>query len=549
MDSQRVASPLILSGREGDDTLRRMSRFAAISTPAATRKAADTAPRRPLRRNPPGGAMWTLRPRLAVRSQPAMRSPGRPGIALVVLAAGACLGALGFGCPPPGREPGPAALLCTLDTFRADHLGCAGHPTVRTPHLDRFARGGLQWPDAVTGIPLTTPSHATLLTGRSPRSHGVLKNRMRLRGGVPTIAEGLAEAGVRTGAVVSSALVLGPEMGLDRGFGSYDVVIPDQLPATGEGAETTRRAIAWLEASGGPGSFLWVHYFDAHLPYLPPEPLDRLYDPDYAGPWHRTTEPVQITFREEPGAEYDEGDVRHLAALYAAEITFLDICFGKLVRAADEAAGPAGRAAILVTADHGEGLWEHERYFGHDILLYETSMRVPMLMSGAGAGERAGGFEGGMSGADQPAGRLVLEPARTRDAGPTILGWFGLDPDADVEGRDLLREPPPAGDDLQFIAESHPAREKSPTVYAVRTGNHKVVWIPRNRRHEAYDLAADPAERHDLWGTEKIWEVLAEDLVLDLRNRPVGRPRTIDEEAGGLEGETREALRSLGYVD
>ncbi len=429
------------------------------------------------------------------------------------------------GCGPEGPPP-LAALLVTLDTLRADHLGCAGHPTVRTPHLDRLERRGVHWRDAVTGIPLTTPSHATILTGRTPRSHRVLKNRMRLGRDVPTLAAELAGAGIRTGAIVSNGVVLGPEFGLDRGFDTYEVMTPARMPASGEGAETTRTATRWIAENGGPGSFLWVHSFDAHLPYLPPAPLDQLYDPTYEGAWHLSAEPVQNVFRDEPGDTFDERDVVHQAALYAAEVTFLDGCVGDLVRA-------AGAAVVLVTADHGEGLWEHDRYFGHDLLLYETSLKVPMILAAGG----------------HPVRRLTAEAARTRDVAPTLLGLFGIDPDAGMDGRDLLREPPPVGDDLAFVAESHPSRDKAPSLFALRTGDRKVVWKSRRRRHEAYDLVADPAETHDLWGGDPVWEVLAEDLSLDLRNRPVGSTRTIDDEAGGLEDETREALQALGYVD
>jgi arylsulfatase A-like enzyme len=424
-------------------------------------------------------------------------------------------------------------LLVTLDTFRADHLGCAGNPTVRTPHLDRLARRGRHWPEAITGIPLTTPSHATILTGRSPRAHGVLKNRVRLAESVPTAAEMLAGADVRTGATVSNAVVLGPALGLDRGFDTYEVVVPERFPTSGEGAETTARAASWLAERGGPGSFHWAHYFDAHLPYLPPFPWDRVYDPDYDGPWSRPAEPIQTVFSGEPGSDYDRRDVRHLAALYAGEISFLDGCVGELVRAADDAAG--GRATVIVTADHGEGLWEHERYFGHDRLLYETALRVPLLMAGPGA--------------PIVAGRLIREEARTRDLAPTILGLFGLEPDPAMEGRDLRVEPPPTGDDRQFVAESHPSREGSPPRYALRTADRKVIWTPRDRRRQAFDLGADPGERRDLWGADRLARVLADDLELDLRNRPVGRTRTIDDEAGGPDDETRDALRSLGYVD
>jgi arylsulfatase A-like enzyme len=423
----------------------------------------------------------------------------------------------------------------TLDTFRADHLGCGGSADVRTPHLDRLARRSLHWFDAVTGIPLTTPSHATILTGRSPRSHGLLKNRMRLPEGVTSVAEILKASGYRTGAVVSSRIVLGPEFGLDRGFDEYEVVEPDRYPGSGEGARTTEAAVDWLAERGGTGSFLWVHYFDPHLPYLPPDPFDRLHDGDYDGPYHRTAEPVQQIFHDAE-ADVDLRDIRHQAALYAAEVSFVDRCVGGLVRAREQARGvpeSAREDVLLVTADHGEGLFEHNRYLGHDLLLYETSLRVPLLLAGA-TGRRPG---------------LVKEGARTRDVAPTLLGLTGIDVPPEMEGRDLLRDSPPAGEDALFVAESHPSREKASSLYAIRTEEHKLVWYPRQRRKEGYDLVRDPGERNDLYGTEPFWDVLFGDLGLDLKRRPVGRPRTVDEETGGADAATREALRSLGYVD
>jgi arylsulfatase A-like enzyme len=460
----------------------------------------------------------------------------------------ALLVAAGVGCgrngaPPPAPASRPALILVTLDTFRADHLGCAGHPAVRTPHLDALARGAAMWTDAVSAIPLTTPSHATILSGLTPRAHGVLKNRMVLADRVRTVAEILKEAGWRTGAVVSSPVVLGPELGLSAGFDSYEVVEPAERPARGEGRHTTEAARRWLSANGGPGSFLWAHYFDAHLPYLPPDPLPALYDPDYDGPFALPAGPVQGIFSTSD--EITPADVAHLAALYAGEITFLDRCVGDLLRAPE-----AGGAVVLVTADHGEGLWEHNRYFGHDVLLYETSVRVPMILrrpasAAVTARAQAASAAGGPAGLP---GGLSTEPARTTDVAPTLLGLCGV-PSGPMEGRDLLRDPAPAGDDLAFILETHPAEEKAEPIFALRTGTEKVIWIQRERRHESYDLAADPAERHDLGETaDELYRFLAGDLEIDLRERPPGRPKTVDDERG-MDDATREALESLGYVN
>lgn len=433
-----------------------------------------------------------------------------------------------------GREPVPSApglLLVTLDTFRQDHLGCAGHPDVRTPHLDRLERRGVQWPDATTAIPLTTPSHATILTGLPPRAHRVLKNRMRLDPAVPTLATVLQEHGWRTGAVVSSKVVLGPDFGLDRGFDSYDVVEPADRPASGEGALTAERAIQWLDGHGGPGSLLWVHFFDAHLPYLPPAPWNALYNRDYRGDLDPSTHAVQDDLRQDPAA--DPADIRFLAAQYAGEVSFLDLQVGRVLQFVART-HPA--TVALVTADHGEGLYEHQRYFGHDILLHETAVRVPFLLAGPGLPQRTS--------------RLIPDAARTLDVAPTLLGLAGIEPELPMEGRDLPAEPPREGDALHFVLESHPSRDKSPSIYALRTGAAKVIWAGRRQGREAYDLVADPGETTNLADRElREHEIMLEDLQLDLRTLPPGAALTVDHERGGLDAETREALESLGYVD
>ena len=457
---------------------------------------------------------------------------------LAALALGGLLGAgaLGIGgcgsgeAPSPTADGGPATLvLVTLDTFRQDHLGCAGNPVVRTPHLDRLARRGATWTEAVSAIPLTTPSHASILSGISPRGHGLVKNRMSLAEHVRTVPQRLAEAGWRTAAVVSARVVLGPEFGLDRGFATYDVIDPESRPASGEGARTAAAAIARLADPEGPEGeaplFLWAHFFDAHLPYTAPAPWNVLYDPEYDGALLHGAPTSQERLHE--GPDIAARDVAWLAAQYAGEVSFLDGCVGRLVRAADPE-----RTVFLVTADHGEGLYEHARYFGHDILLYDTALRIPFVLAGPTV----------------PPG-MHAGSASTLDIAATLLGLAGA-PSGGTEGLDLLRSAPREGDDCMFVAESHPVREKSWPIYALRTPDAKVIWTPRHRLVECYDLADDPAERDDLSATEsRFFRILTEDLEIDLRTRPVGTARTVDEERGGADEETLEALRALGYVN
>ncbi|HET9888612.1 MAG TPA: sulfatase [bacterium] len=393
-------------------------------------------------------------------------------------------------------------MLITLDTFRADHLGCSGNPTVRTPQMDRIARRGAQWSEATSVIPLTTPAHATILTGWSPRAHGLVKNRMVLDSSRVTVAETLAHSGYRCAAVVSSRVVLGPEFQLGQGFAEYNVIEPPVHPASGQGAQTARAA-SEIVSQSAPGLFLWVHFFDAHLPYFPPPPYERLF-----------------------AAAADS-----MGSLYAGEVSFLDQCVGEIAHAVEQSR-EAASTFMLVTADHGEGLGEHENYYGHDIQLYETSLRIPLLLCGPGV-----------------APKLSREPARSMDIAPTILGALAVAP-SPMEGRDLWHDAPPTGDAATLIAETHPERSKATPLYALRTAEQKVIWDPRYGKREYFDLLVDPAEHHNLAGNiPPLLKVLAEDLELDLRNRPVGKTQTLDDLQGGADEATREALKSLGYVN
>jgi arylsulfatase A-like enzyme len=330
---------------------------------------------------------------------------------------------------------------------------------------------------------------------------------MRLREDVVTIAQRLRDAGFRTTAVVSSRLVLHPDLGLGRGFETYDVVEPRTLPASGEGASTADRAIARLRERGGPKSFLWVHFFDAHLPYLPPPPWDRVY-----GDSSRAASP-------RAGVRTDSLDTQRVAALrarYAGEVSFVDRCVGRIAAAMQDRGKPVA-SLLVITADHGEGLGDHGGYFGHDLQVYDTSLRVPLIVVPLGQETVKRGL-------------VSSEPARTYD------------------GRDLLHDAPPTGAATQLFAETHPEPGKGPTLFAIRTAEAKVIWCPEERRWEYYDLRSDPAETTALARADSACSVIAAALVADLRKRPVGTGRTIDEERGGPDEETRRALQTLGYV-
>ncbi len=301
-------------------------------------------------------------PRLARkrRGEPRLRGPpglgydsrvtGRPLAhrSLFALAAAVVAAACGRAeAPAPANADSPSArpsiLLVTLDTTRADSIGPEARG-VETPAFDALAARGLRFRQAYATVPETLPSHASLLTGLHPAGHGVHENARYLGPEHPLLAERLGASGYDTAAFVSS-FVLARRFGLARGFAHYD----DDLPAgrsERSARETTDRALAWLDGSSGP-RFAWVHYFDPHAPYEPPEPF-------------RT---------------------RYAKAPYLGEVAAMDEQLGRLVAAFEQRA--PGPVAILVASDHGEGLGDHGEA-QHGNLVYQSTMRVPLVIVGPG---------------------------------------------------------------------------------------------------------------------------------------------------------------------
>ena len=287
--------------------------------------------------------------------------------------------------PPAAR---PTVLLITLDTTRADHLGCYGAQGVKTPVLDRLAAGGVVLEQARAHVPLTLPSHATLMTGRLPSTLNLRVNGLVLRQGPWTLAERLRAEGYRTAAVVAS-VILAKSRGLARGFDAYDDKMT--LQPRGGGAPEERRAeevtdAALQLAQAGPGPlFLWVHYYDPHYEYRPPEP--------YAS-----------RFAKNP---------------YDGEVAYMDAQIGRLLEGLEKL-GLMRDALVVAAGDHGEGLMEHgERQ--HGIFLYEYAVHVPVFVRWKGhlpEGRRAGGL------------------CALSDLAPTILDLLGLKP-GPCDGRSL----------------------------------------------------------------------------------------------------------------
>ena len=394
---------------------------------------------------------------------------------------------------PPGP---PSILLISIDTTRADHLGCYGRQPSPTPHIDRWADEGVVFERALTPIPITLPAHTTLLTGTLPWRHGVRDNGVyRVPPDLPTLAETLAEAGYDTAAVVGAA-VLDRQYGLDRGFGTYD----DVKTAGGGLAIAERRAEQVTDAALAraehlrPPFLLFVHYFDPHAAYDPPAAFAERY-------------------RGEP---------------YVGEIASVDAEVGRLGESL-EARGLLGNAVVVVVSDHGESLGEHGEAT-HGVFLYQSTLHVPLVV-------RAPGW---------PRGRRVSGTVSLADVAPTLLDLAGLPALEHADGRSLQAAVDGEADPRWLPLESEFGLNSygwSPLV-GLTDGQLKWVGAPRP---ELYDLTTDPNERHDLAGGDEpevrrlsgLWR---ERVTGDRRSRP------LEGESSREDTERMERLAALGYV-
>ncbi len=414
----------------------------------------------------------------------------RPPLALVVLLAAAALA----GCAP--SEPPPNILLVTLDTTRADHLGCYGYDKAETPALDALAAAGVRFERAYSQAPLTLASHASLLTGTYPATTGLRINAdATLSTGVHTLAEQLKPAGYRTGAFVSS-FVLDATFGLDRGFDTYDDGmwrgrVSRHFELERPANLVTDAALKWLAEPSAKPFFAWVHLFSAHAPYAPPEP-----------------------FRTRHANPYD------------GEIAFAD---SQLKRLVDwiESKKLRERTIVIVAADHGESFLDHGEP-EHGLFVYDTTVHVPLVVSWSGR---------------LPAS-VASGDVQLLDIYPTILELIGRPADAQASGASFAAALRGEALPERIVYGEGTYSERgygwAPLRYVVR-GPLKFIEAPKP---ELYDHDADPGELDNRVDRqpEDVAALRAKLLEIEARIRPAEPGST------SLDPEVAEKLRSLGYV-
>ncbi|MFO0980174.1 MAG: sulfatase-like hydrolase/transferase [Planctomycetota bacterium] len=396
---------------------------------------------------------------------------------------------------PPGQPKN--VLLITLDTTRADHLGCYGYPHALTRTIDALAARGVLFEQARTPVPLTLPAHTTIMTGLLPCEHGVRDNGLfKVPAELGTLASVLHGHGFATGAFVGS-FVLDRSFGLDRGFDCYSDVKQtllthvgpfDERPATA----VTRDAIAWLDTvTDARAFFAWVHYFDAHAPYRSP--------------------------LSPPGMHP-----------YDAEIAFVDEQLAVLLGALAQR-HRLDDTLVVVTADHGESLGEHgEETHGH--FVYDATMHVPLVFAHASLAR----------------GLRVASAVGLQDIAPTLLDLLGIAAEPPPGGRSLKAALHGAdidsGDQYLECYASYYAHGWSP-LQGVVVGSRKFIEVPRP---ELYDLRADPLERDDRAGSEP-------GLLQRARARLNELTRAHGLRSGAavpsnMDAASKELLTALGYV-
>jgi len=409
-------------------------------------------------------------------------------------------------------KPALNVVLITIDTLRADHVGCYGYKQIKTPNIDGLAADGARFESAFAVVPVTLPSHSSMLTGTYPMLSGMHDfSGNKLSPLQPTLASVLKQAGYQTGAVIGAA-VLDSRFGLNQGFDFYydhfdfsrlDEANLDEMERPGNVVADV--ALDWLAKNSQKKFFLWMHLYDPHFPYHPPEPYSR----EYA------------------------------AQPYDGEIAFADEQVGRLLRFLKEK-GIYRNTVIVLCGDHGESLGEHGEKT-HGFFIYNATMHVPLIIRLP---------ENRLP--EKAAARAVVDPVSLVDLMPTMLSAVGLETPSQVQGRSLLPEiradrtdRDQSNRDRVLYGETFLPRIHFNWSELRGSENAKYHFIDAPRP-ELYDLAKDPGEVHNLFSEKKA-------VAGEMRGKLVGMIR--DYSAGkelaektGLDPALMERLKALGYA-
>jgi arylsulfatase A-like enzyme/tetratricopeptide (TPR) repeat protein len=402
---------------------------------------------------------------------------------------------------PIKRDEKLNVLLITLDTTRADRLGCYGYAKAKTPNLDALAQNGILFANAYAQVPLTLPSHCSIMTGLYPLAHNVHNNGgYALAPDKVTLAKILKDKGFKTAAFVASFSV-DSRTGLDQGFDVYDDNFQEGGPFKALNSERKAEQVyavfsPWLDKLKDEQFFCWIHFFDPHLPYNPPSPY-------------------REQFADRP---------------YDGEVAYMDYIIGLVMREIKDR-NLIGRTLVVVAGDHGEAFGEKGEA-GHGVFLYDMALRVPLLFYAEG---------------HLPAQRTIAARVRLIDVMPTVLDLLDKPAQAGVEGTSLIPFILNKNKkDLDSYIETYYPKENFgwASLTGLISGARKYIRAPKE---ELYDLKSDPGETRNLFSSDP---KKAEDLK-DGLDRLIKESLLPGSSSGklALTAEEQARLRSLGYVD
>lgn len=395
----------------------------------------------------------------------------------------------------------PDLLLITVDTLRADHVGCYGYAQAQTPTLDALCRDGVHFTQAFTASPITNSSHASILTGLYPSRHGVTDFGVPLAAGHVTLAETMKSAGYQTaafiGAVILDSKTLAP--GLDRGFDHYEN-FPADIKTTGRWGRVERRAgdvvtraLNWMKAHPQGPRFVWIHVYDPHDPYEPPPPFDK-------------------QFADRP---------------YDGEIAYADLELGRVIAFLKKEARYSN-TLIALLGDHGEGLGQHGENT-HGIFLYDSTTHIPLVLKLP---------------VQAQAGAVRAQQVSSTDLMPTLLERLRIGAPAALDGKSFAEtlKSGAESDHVVFAETDYPLRFGWAPIKSIRTGTMKLIDAPQP---EFYDLFADKKEENNLY---RPWDEDVQKLRAELADFRKAAPPPPAAAVGKVDPNTIEELKALGYL-
>jgi arylsulfatase A-like enzyme len=452
-----------------------------------------------------------------------MRGLAKAGL----LGLAACASLVACGAPRPAY-PRANIVVISVDTLRADHLGCYGYPRATSPNVDRLAREAIRFERAFAPRGHTWPSLTAMLTGLRPRTTNVRGPGELLAKETPTLASVLRGAGYETGAFLANFCNPGVKL--------------FETGRCGSDTSVTQAAIDWLGGRGKEPFLLWLHLMAPHAPYQPPHAFDRFADPAYRGPVDGGQPLLQLSHPR--GRPLEPADRERLLSLYDGEVLFSDFQIGRLLTEL-ERSGRAAGTLVVFASDHGEDLGDHHDYFEHACSIYDSTLRIPLLLR---LPDRRG------------RGTTRAAIVENIDLLPTLLELVGVRAPEHVEGRSLVPLLAPGGSEDEGTALAELFSWGQPAeILSLRNAHWRYVYNPKGVTplcppdgdrypiavEELYDQSADPGETRD--------------LAAQLPDVAAGMRRELLERYGPLgpnppplratDKETLEHLRALGYVN